>query len=91
MQYGKLINGEFKPFTGRYIRHNGWVYTNPTAETLLKLGYKPLKEAERPDEQEGCYIDAVYTETDTEIIQEYRYIELQEETAEDEVTETEEI
>lgn len=86
MQYGKLTNGTFKPFTGRYIRHNGRVYSNPTEATLRALGYKPLTKAERPEEREGCYISAVYTETDTEIIQSYEYVEMPEET-----TETEEI
>ena len=83
MQYGKLINGTFEPFTGHYIRHNGWIYTNPTEKTLMELGYKPLKESERPDEQEGYYIAAVYTETDTEIIQSYEYIEMQNEETEE--------
>ena len=82
MQYGKLINGVFEPFTGRYIRHNGRVYSNPTETTLRALGYKPLSESERPEDREGYYISAVYTETDTQIIQEYNYIELSEETAE---------
>lgn len=89
MQYGKSTNGVFEPFTGRYTHHNGWVYANPTEETLRELGYKPLKEAECPEEREGYYISAVYTETDTEIIQEYKYIELPEEPEEDEITETE--
>lgn len=90
MKYGKLTNGVFEPFTGRYIRHNGRVYVNPKEATLIKLGYKPLTEAERPEEREGYYIAAVYTETDTEITQSYEYVELPEETAEDELTETEE-
>lgn len=89
MRYGKLINGVFVPFVGRYIRHNGWIYSNPTEATLLKCGYKPLITAERPEEQEGYYISPNYAETDTEIIQSYDYIEMPEEPAEDEITETE--
>ncbi|MGM9936894.1 MAG: hypothetical protein ACI38A_06080 [Candidatus Ornithomonoglobus sp.] len=89
MQYGKLINGVFEPFTGRYIRHNGRVYSNPTEATLTQLGYKPLTEAERPEEREGYYITAVYTANDTEIIQEYKYIEMPEEPAETEALRSE--
>lgn len=91
MQYGKLINGAFEPFTGRYIRYNGRVYTNPSAATLIRLGYKPLNEAERPEEREGYYITSVYTETDAEIVRSYEYREIEtEEFMETEPTETEE-
>lgn len=86
MQYGKLINGTFEPFVGRYIRHNGRVYTNPSETTLLQLGYKPLVTADMPDEREGYYIAVVYTETDTEIIRSYEYGEIETE----EFTESEE-
>lgn len=87
MQYGKLINGTFEPFVGRYIRHNGRVYTNPSETTLRQLGYKPLVTAEYPEECEGKYIVPVYTEADTEIIQSYEYREIETR----DVTETEEI
>lgn len=80
MQYGKLINGTFKPFTGRYIRCNGRIYTNPTGATLRQLGYKPLVTADMPEEQEGKYIVTVYTESETEIIQLYEYREIETET-----------
>lgn len=76
MQFGKLVNGEFKAFTGDYIRHNGRVYVNPTETTLRQLGYKPLTTAEYPEDREGYYITAVYTETDTEIVQSYEYVEI---------------
>ncbi len=77
MQYGKIINGAFEPFTGGYIRHDGRVYTNLSETTLIRLGYKPLIEAEQPEEQEGYYITPVYTETDTEIVQSYEYKEIE--------------
>ena len=76
MQFGKLVNGEFKAFTGDYIRHNGCVYVNPTEMTLRQLGYKPLTISEYPEEREGYYITAVYTETGTEIVQSYEYVEI---------------
>ena len=77
MQYGKLIDGTFKPFTGRYIRYNGRIYTNPTGSTLRQLGYKPLVTAEVPGEQEGKYIVPVHTESETEVIQSYEYREVE--------------
>ncbi|MDO5399297.1 MAG: hypothetical protein Q4G33_15390 [bacterium] len=86
MQYGKLINGSFIPFTGKYIRANGRVYVNPKKDTLIKSGYKPLTVAEYPEEQEGFCISVVYLEADAEIIQSYEYIEIQDE---DEVAEEE--
>lgn len=86
MQYGKLINGTYKPFDGRYIRHNGRVYTNPSEATLRQLGYKLLVTADVPEEHEGYYIATVYVETDTEIIQSYEYKEIETE----ESTESEE-
>ena len=87
MIYGKLINGIFEPFKGGYIRYNGRVYTNPTETTLIELGYKPLIEADYPEYKEGYYIETVYTESDTEILQSHEYREIKtEEFTETEVT-----
>lgn len=67
----KLVNGRPEPFTGRYIKHNGMVYANPTDEQLTAAGYKPLITAEPPVEKEGYYIIDTYTETTDNIIQEW--------------------
>lgn len=87
MQYGKLTNGVFEPFTGSYIRHNGRIYVNPKEATLIKLGYKPLMEAEPIEECEEYYISEVYTETETDIVKSYEYIKMPNNAAEKEETE----
>ena len=43
---------------------------------MRQLGYKPLTTAEYPEDREGYYITAVYTETDTAIVQSYEYVEI---------------
>jgi hypothetical protein len=83
MVYGKLTDGVFTPYTGRYVRANGRVYVNPKPETLARLGYKPLIETES-EERDGYYAEAVYTETDTEIVQAWEYKEINNETEETE-------
>ena len=78
MQYGKLVNGVFEPLMKRYLHLDGRIYANPSEKTLLSLGYKPLIETEPPEEQDGCYVAAVYTETDKEILQSWEYQRLTE-------------
>lgn len=65
----KLVNSRPEPFTGRYIKHDGMVYANPTDEQLTAAGYKPLVTAEPPEAREGYYSVDTYTETDTAIVQ----------------------
>lgn len=47
------------------IKWQGCTVNNPSPDKLTELGYKPLILTDKPD---GSY-KAVYTETDTEIIQ----------------------
>ena len=65
----KLINNRPEPFTGRYIKHGGMVYANPTDTQLMAAGYKPLVTAEPPEEREGYYSVDTYTETADSIVQ----------------------
>ena len=65
----KLVNSRPEPFTGRYIKHDGMVYANPTDEQLTAAGYKPLITAEPPEAREGYYSVDTYTETDEAIVQ----------------------
>jgi hypothetical protein len=65
----KLINNRPEPFTGRYIKHDGMVYANPTDEQLTAAGYKPLVTAEPPELREGYYAVDTYTETADGIVQ----------------------
>ena len=65
----KLVNGRPEAFTGRYIKHGGYVYANPTDTQLRAAGYKPLVLAEPPEEREGYYSVDTYTETADSIVQ----------------------
>ena len=65
----KLINNRPEPFTGRYIKHGGMVYANPTNAQLMAAGYKPLVTAEPPEVTDTQYAVDAYTETDTAIVQ----------------------
>ena len=65
----KLVNSRPEPFTGRYIKHGGMVYANPTDEQLMAAGYKPLVTAEPPEVTDTQYAVDAYTETDTAIVQ----------------------
>ena len=75
----KLVNGRPEPFTGRYIKHDGMVYANPTDEQLTAAGYKPLITEEPPEAREGYYSVDTYTETDTAIVQTRTEYEVSEE------------
>ena len=75
----KLVNGRPEPFTGRYIKHDGMVYANPTDEQLTAAGYKPLITEEPPEAREGYYSVDTYTETDTAIVQTWTEYEVSEE------------
>lgn len=75
----KLVNSRPEPFTGRYIKHDGMVYANPTDEQLTAAGYKPLITEEPPEAREGYYSVDTYTETDTAIVQTWTEYEVSEE------------
>ena len=67
----KLINNNPQPFKGRYIRHNGRIYANPTDKQLKEVGYKPLITTEYPDDVDGYVWTAKYTESEDSITQEW--------------------
>ena len=75
----KLINNYPQPFKGRYIRHNGNIYANPTDEQLKEVGYKPLITTECPEEIDGYVWVAKYTENEDNITQEWVKEEVNEE------------
>lgn len=72
MKYAKLIdNSPF--FAPNPIRHNGVNISNPYAETYLELGYKPVIFSEPTgDPPDGYYWKPYWSETDTEIHQNWR-------------------
>lgn len=65
----KIINGIPVKFKERYIKMNGKIYANPTAEQLKNAGYKPLVLSDMPEDREGYYSVDTYKETDNEIVQ----------------------
>lgn len=73
----KLVNSRPEPFTGRYIKHDGMVYANPTDAQLMAAGYKPLTTAEPPEVTDTQYAVDTYTETDTAIVQSWTVKELE--------------
>ena len=75
----KLINNNPQPFKGRFIRHNGRIYANPTDKQLKEVGYKPLITTEYPDDVDGYVWTAKYTESEDSITQEWVKEEVNEE------------
>ena len=67
----KLINNYPQAFKGRYIRHNGNIYANPTDEQLKEVGYKPLITTERPEDGAGYVWFEKYIENEDNITQEW--------------------
>ena len=67
--YGKLISGTIRYAPSTVRDKNGKTVFNPGPETLLSLGYKPVRVEEQPEVQDGFWIRPVYTETDSEIVQ----------------------
>ena len=75
MDLYKLINGVPVKFKERYIKYDGMVYANPTEEQLKMAGWKELVVQDMPEPIDGYYLSAVYSETDTAIIQSWEQIE----------------
>lgn len=72
--YVKLIDGHLI-YAPKKIKDGSTVTYNPTAEMLLPLGYKPLRVEPMPEVEEGYHLEPVYTETDTEVVQDWTVVE----------------
>lgn len=81
MKYAKLIEGEIY-FAPRKIKHGDSITYNPTAEMLLPLGYLPVRFTDAPETDIKHIPVCTWTQTDTEIIQQW-HIEEAEISAED--------
>jgi len=57
------------------LKVNGISYSNPTNETLFKLGYLPLEEKTKPSEKKGYCIVPKYVKKTKKIINEWKYVE----------------
>ena len=67
----KIIDGALVP-APKAVEFDGKQVFNPSGEILLRLGYKPLTEAEPPQCGANEQAVAEYTETEAEILQSWR-------------------
>ena len=58
------------------VKVDGVSYSNPTDETLLKLGYLPLEELEKLPQKEGYWISPKYSKEIDKIVNEWQYVEV---------------
>ena len=66
MELYRLENGMLKKFKGGFVVLNNRIYTNPTEDTVRKVGYKDAVFADEPEYDEATqYLKPVYTEDDT--------------------------
>lgn len=73
--YYEFIDENTNPvlFSGWY-EENGKIITNPPAEKILALGYKPIVEAEYPALESDQYVEVYWTEQDSTITKNYRVV-----------------
>ena len=75
MNYCKFVHAGRVVMARNPLRDNGIVYSNPSPETLRKLGYLPLVDSPRPEEKEGYWIRASYTLGSDHILRSWSYEE----------------
>ena len=73
MKYKFINEYSIEPYKKGFVILDNKIYTNPTEEVLLKAGFKDLKddEAEPEYDTEKQYLEIMYVETETEILQIY--------------------
>lgn len=81
MKYAKLIEGEIY-FAPKKIKNGDSITYNPAGETLLPLGYLPVRFTDAPETEVGYEAVCTWEQTDTEIIQQW-HIEETEPSAEE--------
>lgn len=70
MKYGKLISGTIRYAPSTVRDKDGKTIFNPGPETLLSLGYKPVRYTTMTvDPGIGCHWAPSWDETETEIVQ----------------------
>lgn len=75
MKFAKLINGIVEYAPRKLVFEEVTVY-NPSPEQLAAAGYKPVEFTDPPEEPEGYYAEAYWTETDEAIVQTWSLEEL---------------
>lgn len=74
--FGKLIDGNIQYFKPPLRTETEDIYTND-AELLLSHGWKEVVYTEPPEEREGYTPAPYWTETETQIVQAWEYVEAQ--------------
>ena len=69
--YAKLIDGVIE-IAPRKIKSGDSTTYNPTEETLLSLGYLPVRLTDAPETDTHHIAISTWTQTDTEIVQGWR-------------------
>lgn len=77
MKYYKFINeNRIEEYTKKYVIVDGKQISHPSAETLLKVGIKPLAIEEMPELTETQYAEPYYIDGETEIVQKWNVYEV---------------
>lgn len=73
--YAKLENGILRS-APRTVQWNGCTVNNPSADKLVKLGYKPVRYTDMPMENvEGKHYESGWTEEENEIVQTWTLVD----------------
>lgn len=81
--YKFIDENKVEKFKNGFVVLDGRIYTNPTEETLKKVGYKPLITAEVPEyDIEKQYLVKKYVEGEDSITERYEVIDITEENVE---------
>lgn len=73
--YAKLKDGKLTEINPKKISYQGRTVFNPSPETLVQAGWKPVIYTDAPV-TEGYSASPYWTETDTQIVQEWEQTEL---------------
>lgn len=78
MKYYRYISEtQIEPYDKGYVVVDGKQISNPSAETLLKAGIKPLTEDEKPAHDENTqYLEWTFENKETEIAVHWKVIEV---------------
>ena len=77
MELYKLENGMLKKFKGGFVVLDNRIHTNPTEETVRKVGYKDVVYGDMPEYDEATqYLQEVYTEDNTAILVSYEVVDI---------------
>ena len=78
MAFYKVKDGKLTKYNSGFVVYNNRIYTNPTKETLEKVGYKEnIVYDEKPEfNDELQYLIEVYNEDDTTIHVSYDVVDI---------------